>query len=310
MESIQSIKRRIKAVANTSQITKAMEMVAANKMRKAQLVAINSRPYAIAGLELLRELSARIPYIPRLMEKQEGEEKILIILVTADKGLAGSFNSNVFRKFEEFFLNYKNTNASYATIGKKAEEYLARKKIIVEKVFVKFGDYAEPEKTKEFTDFVIQGFLDKKWTKVITISTNFRTTLKQDVLVRDLLPISYDSINKDIREIVPEYGRYAEKNKDIKKEKNNYEYIIEPTSKTGAHKKIIDDLTQHLVEMVIYHLILESNASEHSARMVAMKNASDNAMELKDDLTLAYNKSRQAAITQELSEITAGATNN
>lgn len=304
MESTQSIKRRIKAVTNTSQITKAMEMVSANKMRKAQLIALNSRPYAIASLELLRELSARISYIPRFMRKQENGEKTLVVLVASDKGLAGSFNSNVFRKFEKIFLAEKNKDIFYSAIGKKAEEFLTRKGLVVEKTFVKFGDCAQPEETDIFADFAIQGFLEKKWTKVVTLSTNFRTTLKQDVVVRELLPISYESINRDIQEILPEYGRYAEKNTEVKKEKSNYEYIIEARPENGAREKMLENLTEHMARMVMYHLVLESNASEHSSRMVAMKSASDNAEELKNDLTLIFNKSRQAAITQELLEIT------
>lgn len=305
MESTQSIKRRIKAVTNTAQITKAMEMVSANKMRKSQIVALSSRAYAIAGLELLRELTKRTPRTPFLMTAPKDNQKTLLVLLSADKGLAGSLNSNIFRKFEKDF-GKDTDHYLYAAVGKKAEEYLNRKNLPVQNSFVKFGDYAKPEETQIFADFIINGFLEGKWGKVITVSTHFRTTLRQDVLVRELLPISFEKIQKDIKEIIPEYGRYSESEKIKKVGNKNYEYLIEPTSYEGV-QRILENLTRHLVEMVIYHLVLESNASEHSARMVAMKNASDNAKELKDDLSLVFNKSRQAAITQELSEITAGA---
>ena len=326
MESTQSIKRRIKAVTNTSQITRAMEMVAANKMRKAQLVTLNSRSYALAGLNLLKELTRRIPHIPMLMRPVRGMKsgdfslrsgtsngmrtpenpgKTLVVLMTADKGLAGSFNSSVFRKFEREIQNKENN--VYAAVGKKAEEYITRKKLPLKKSFIKFGDYAKPEETHDLAQFIINGFLEKKWSGVITISTHFKTTLRQDVLVRNLLPVSYESLLKDIEEIIPEHGRYADTKKSAEQTQNDYEYVVEPRN-SGAAEMMIGHLVEHLVQMVVYHLVLESNASEHSSRMVAMKNASDNAKELEDDLSLVYNKSRQAAITQEIAEITAGAT--
>lgn len=308
MESIQSIKRRIKSVGNTEQITKAMGMVAGNKMRKSQIVALNSRPYSIAGMEILREISKRVPRLPRLMTTSTETNKTLLVLITADKGLAGSLNSNIFRNFERRF-GQDAGEYLYAAVGKKAEDYLTRKNLMIQKSFIKFGDYAKPEETQVFADFIINGFLENKWTKVIAISTHFRTTLRQDVLVRELLPISFEKIEEDIREIVPEYGRYSGNNELKISSTQDYEYLIEGGPEGNA-QSIIEDLTKHLVEMVIYHLILESNASEHSARMVAMKNASDNAGELKDNLSLIYNKSRQAGITQELAEITAGANSN
>ncbi|PIR70090.1 MAG: ATP synthase F1 subunit gamma [Candidatus Niyogibacteria bacterium CG10_big_fil_rev_8_21_14_0_10_42_19] len=311
MQSTQSLKRRIRAVINTAQITKAMEMVAANKMRKSQVVALNSRPYAIKSLELLRELTKRTSVIPSLMKTPETkkENKPLIILICADKGLAGSFNSNVFRKFEKKFGGEKGSYV-YAAVGKKAEEYLSRKNIPAQTSFIKFGDHAAPEETQTFANFIIDGFLAGNWSKIITVSTYFRTTLRQDVLIRELLPVTFNAIDRDIKEIAPEHGRFAPTSEDAGCHIfENYGYLIEPTTKKGS-VKLIENLSKHLVEMMMYHLILESNASEHSARMVAMKNASDNASELKDDLQLIFNKSRQAGITRELAEITAGANIN
>lgn len=307
MESTQSIKSRIKSVTSTEQITKAMGMVASNKMRKSQVHALDSRPFAIAGMEILREITKRTPHVPELMKSKEKTGKTLIVLIASDKGLAGSFNSNVFRKFEKT-VNGNKEDYLYAAVGKKAEDYITRKNYDIQKSFIKFGDYAAPEQTQVFADFIIDGFLENKWSKVITLSTHFRTTLRQDVLSRELLPITFQNLEADINELVPEYGKYSENN--AKKNGNgHYEYRIEPKDEIGAHQ-LLNDLTKHLVEMVLYHLILESNASEHSARMVAMKSASDNAGELKDNLLLIYNKSRQAAITQELAEITAGANTN
>ena len=307
MESIQSIKKRVKAVNNIAQITKAMEMVSANKMRRSQETALNSRAYAIAALELLHELSRWSPYVPPLMQRRE-IKKIMIVLVVADKGLAGSLNSNVFRYTEKHLKEIKDNNPGatlfFAGVGKKSEEYLTRKNLTPVIAFTGFGDYAETAETKPLADFLIDGFEANDWDKVFIISTHFRTTLRQDVLSRELLPISEYALEKTIKEITPEYGKYAKSDTDIAEnfKKRNYEYLVEP-----APALVLQTLTRYLVEMEIYHLVLEANASEHSARMVAMKNASDNAIELKDELSLRYNKSRQAGITREIAEISAGA---
>ena len=138
---------------------------------------------------------------------------------------------------------------------------------------------------------------------VFVISTHFRTTLRQDVLLRELLPLSEHSLKKTIKEITPEHGRYAEDNDNVSKisQNNNFEYLVEPTPQI-----VLESLTRYLTEMLVYHLVLEANASEHSARMVAMKNATDNAKEKARQYTRTFNKVRQAAITREISEITSG----
>lgn len=307
MESIQFIKKRVKSVNNIAQITKAMEMVSANKMRRSQEIALASRPYAIAALELLHEIAKRSAHLPSLMQKRD-TKKILVLLVASDKGLAGSLNSNVFRYMErhikELSAGHRGATMLYAAVGKKAEEFLARKNITPAIAFAGFGDYATTEETKPLADFIISGFKANDWDKVYTISTHFRTTLRQDVLLRELLPLSEGGLKKTVRELIPEYGKYSSTDGDVKEisKEHEFEYLIEP-----APQVVLATLTDYLVEMTVYHLILEANASEHSARMVAMKNASDNAIDLKDELSLLYNKSRQAGITREIAEISAGA---
>src|SRR3989344_5798306 len=310
MESTQSIKRRIKAVINTAQITKAMEMVSANKMRRSQEAALASRPYALSALTLLRELSRRAPLRPPLMERRE-VKRTLVLIAAADKGLAGSLNSNVFRRFEKWLygMNSEKKNAlgelRFAAVGKKAENYLIRRGFGMEKAFVKFGDSIEVEEIIPIADFVISGFLESAWDKALIISTHFRTTLRQDVVMRELLPVTEETLSETMAELIPEYGKYSEKSGGPAAEKKpdySWEYLVEPTP-----EKVLAKLSEHLVKMAIYHLMLEANASEHSARMVAMKNASDNASDLKNELALLYNKSRQADITREIAEITSGA---
>lgn len=310
MQSAQSVKRRIKATDSTAKITKAMEVVSATKMRRSQETALSSRPYTIAALALLGELSRRVSHLPAIMAQREAR-RVLVLVVVSDKGLAGSFNSAVFRRFEKEFAAVLHPSARkdqffFVAAGRKAEEFLSRKGLRVERSFTKMGDYASPAETKPLADFIVRGFLEEQWDKVTVLSMHFRTTLKQEVIVRDVLPITYESISRTIKEIVPEYGRYADAGAPAGRvagaEDVRFEYLIEPSPDA-----ILRDLAEHLLQTSLYHLILEANASEHSARMVAMKNASDNALQLKEDLNLLYNKSRQAGITREISEISAGA---
>ena len=307
-ESLQNIKRRAKGVKNINQITKAMELVAATKMRKSQEIALASRPYAFAALHLLKNLTQiedAAEHTPLLQHREIA--KRAYVLMTSDKGLAGAFNSNIIRQFEKFaaaedidFADHKN---SFIAIGQKAAHYLERHATHFEHRFIRVGDYATSAEVKPIAELLIKGYLDGRWDEVIIFSTHFRTALRQDVLERRILPVTFESIKKTAKEIIPEHGRFADLNKEQKiKDKERTEYLIEP-----APEIILHNLTEHLVMMEIYDLILEANASEHAARRVAMKNASDNAEELVDALNLEYNKSRQAAITREIIEIVAGA---
>jgi len=309
MASTQEIKRRIKAVTNTGQITKAMEMVSATKMRRSQEIALLSRPYAIQVLRLLSELSRRTSYTPEIM-KQRPVNKTAIVLVTSDKGLAGAFNTNVFRVFDKKLRSEIKDPGKYVfiAVGKKAEEYLAREKLPVVRSFKNFGDYIETEQVRPLTELLIKGFLRRGWDRVIAVSTHFRSTLRQDVLVSEVLPVTAEKVVETIREIVPERGRFAgfglleEEIFGSPHHFGEYKYLVEPDPKS-----VLEELAPQLVEIELYDLILEANASEHSARMVAMKNASENALELKDELTLEFNKLRQAGITREITEIVSGA---
>ncbi|MCX6712931.1 MAG: F0F1 ATP synthase subunit gamma, partial [Candidatus Vogelbacteria bacterium] len=172
-------------------------------------------------------------------------------------------------------------------------------------------DITDPSEVSEVGSFMVDGFLCGEWDRVITISTHFRTALKQEPLIRQILPLSVEKIQQTIREIVPEHGRYANEKTEpngkrdeetrLRRElwRGAVDYIFEPSP-----REVLEALMPHLVTMQIYHLFLEAKASEHSARRVAMKTASDNASELSDDLTLAYNRARQMGITRELAEIT------
>ncbi len=319
MESPQNIKKRLKSVKNINQITKAMELVSATKMRKSQQIALDSRPYAFVALELLANISIleKTPKfkMPALLKARK-VKKTLFILVASDKGLAGAFNSSVFRKFEQRMEKdkekYANKEKYFMAVGEKSFNYLLKKGLNVLQKFSEVGDYITPEQVKPVTDFIVRGYLNKEWDEVIIFSTHFKSALKQETHVRKILPIDFDNIKETLREIIPERGKFADL---IKEHRINFipernpltgagprEYIIEPNS-----EKVLEKLTEHLFFMQVYHLILEANASEHSARRLAMKTASENAQDLGDELNLQYNKSRQSSITREIIEITTGA---
>ncbi len=299
--SIIEVKNRIKAVKNIGQITKAMEVVAATKMRKSQEVALKSRPYAFKALQLLSVLAKHAPIKTELMAVRPIRNTLLVI-VTSDRGLAGSFNSQVLRLAESFISNNSNisNNLSIIAVGKKAISYATKKKLQAVDNFSGFGDFIEPSETVQLSDKIVSGFLAGDWDRVMTISTHFRTTLKQEVLIRQVLPVDLEKIEATIKEIVPESGKFSSmRNTEYLIHNTSLDYLFEPSP-----KELIESLIDHLVRMEMYHLVLEANASEHSARMVAMKTASDNAKELSEKLNLAYNKARQAGITKELIEIT------
>ncbi len=299
MESLQNLKSRTKAVRNVGQITKAMEVVSATKMRRAQEVALNSRPYAFKALDLLGKISESTPIQNPLLEKRD-IKKTLLIIVASDKGLAGSFNAQVTKVAENFLKTRDTKNCPVITIGKKANAYSLRKKLEIVENISGAGDYATPSEIENIATTIIRGYENKDWDEVIAISTHFRTALKQEVLTRQILPVDIGKIKETVAEIIPETGRFSELRSElIEKNTAANDYLLEPSPEIT-----ISQLIPHLIKMQIYHLVLEANASEHSARRVAMKTASDNAEELVDDLTIVYNKARQAGITKELSEIT------
>jgi len=316
MESPQNIKKRLKSVKNINQITKAMELVSATKMRKSQQIALDSRPYAFAALDFLATLSVIEAKLPPLFETRNNIKKVLFVLVASDKGLAGAFNSSVFKKFEKHQMEYpasaKGSGVAkeehlFLAVGEKSNAYLTKRGFKVIKKFIHAGDHTTPEQVAPLTDFIVKGFLTREWDRVIVISTHFRSALKQEAHVRRILPIDFDHVADTIRDIIPERGKFADLIKEhhisfVPELAKIKEYTIEPSP-----EKLLEKLAEHLFFMQMYHLILEANASEHSARRMAMKTASDNANDLGQKLNLQYNKSRQSRITTEISEISAGA---
>ena len=313
-ESLQNIKSRLGAVKNIGQITKAMEVVSATKMRKSQETALGSRPYDFFALGLLNKL-LRVDDIKKInisLSESREIKKTLVVVIASDRGLAGSFNSQIFRASDALLAKDDYARRAqheflFAAVGKKAENYVLKNKWSMPAKFHGFGDFIETEEVSPLAAFLTEGYLAEKFDRVLVISTHFRTALFQEVLTRQILPFDLHDIEKIVKEIVPERGRYTENaisHTPYATEHTAYgvrhatDYILEPTP-----AEILNSLIPHLFKMQIYHIILEANASEHSARRVAMKNAADNADEIATDLSISYNKARQAAITGEMIEI-------
>lgn len=289
MPSTRDIRRRIKSVKNTAQITKAMQMVASSKMRKAQLAAIAGRPYATLMNEVLAEVSEGAgEFTHALMEKRPVKKRALIVIST-DKGLCGALNSNLLREAGKLD---KNTTV-YITAGRKASQFIARTKRNLAAEFT-YKDAPQFSEARAISKFAQELFLKGEVDQVDVLYTNFINTLAQKPEMRTLLPIG--EIN------ALDAGVHGHNGDAAKLQKSELEYLFEPTA-----GEVFSSLLPHYLNYQVFQYLLEAKASEHSARMVAMKSATDNAKQLIKDLTLEYNKLRQANITKELLEITSAA---
>jgi len=295
MKSTREIKHRMRSIGNTQQITRAMEAVSATKMRRSQEFALIARPYAEHALRLLGNVSEKTsPTLHPLLEKRRGK-KVCLIVITSDKGLCGGYNGGILRKAQEYLDNSK-FSIDIVVVGKKARDYFKFRNYSLAGEFIGFGDFVRMEETLPVSERILMDWKEKKYSKIVCAYTNFISTLKQAAVIRQILPITKEAIEEIVAGITPERGRYIEQASSF-----NYTYLFEP-----SREKVLDELLPLLVKIKIHHMILEANASEHSARMVAMKNASENAEEILGELNLFYNKARQAAITEQIAEVTAG----
>lgn len=283
MASPREIRRRIRSVRNISQITRAMEMVSASKMRRAQQRVLAARPYAdrlqqviadLSSLQLDAEDMARYP----LLEQRE-VTKTGVIVITPDKGLTGPLNSNILRRASRYILDEAGVPVEVIAAGKKGRDFMVRGGQNVVAEFTGLKDNVSLDDVRAIAQVALEDFTNGKVDAVFVAFPRFVNTLTQVPEIRQILPI-----------VRPEgEGTYSD-------------YIFEPSPEA-----VLEDLLPRFVEIQVYQAVLESIASEHSARMVAMRNASQNAKDLVEDLTLTYNKARQAQITREVSEIAAGA---
>jgi F-type H+-transporting ATPase subunit gamma len=288
MPSTRDIRRRIKSVKSTAQITKAMQMVASSKMQKAQQGALNFRPFAKMAGDLVNHLAADSgDYRHPLMETREVRKRAVIV-VSTDKGLCGGLNANLFRELSKYDLS----TTQFIAVGRKPAQYLARtrRKLVAEFAYHDIPTYAECQAISKFAqDLFLKGEVDA----VDVLYTRFINTLSQRPDLRLLLPLA------SAQSLATEAGAAPAGAPD---DHQHFDFLFEPDPVT-----VMDKLVLYLLDFRVAQILLEAKASEHSARMVAMKNATDNAEQLVKHLTLEYNKLRQSNITKELLEISSAA---
>ncbi len=288
MAGTKEIKRRIKSVKNTKKITKAMELVSASKMKRAVAATISSRLYAGYSWEVLQSVAESVTEISHPFFNEQNSGKTLVVLITSNRGLCGGYNSQIIKKTLQT-LKELDGEVEIVTVGKKGDAAMRRIDKKITALFQEIPDVnISLSDVSQLSKYII-GEYKSGCKKVYIAYTHFNSALVQKPIVKQLLPISKEEIKESI-ENIPE---------NIKKQKT--EYLFE-----GNFTELLESLAEKITRMQIYQMILESNASEQSARMLAMKNASDASGEMIDDLTLMFNKARQANITREISEISAG----
>ncbi len=297
------LKRRIKSIKNTKKITKAMELVAASKMKRAINATLASRPYTGYSWEVLKSLSQMKTDISHPLLEMRPKQNLLVVLITSNRGLCGAYNAQIMREVIKFIkLEEKSgRKISFITIGKKGEMMLKRLGQTIVASFSEIPDNVTLRDIMPIANLVMESFKNKEVDRVYLAHTDFVSALTQKPHIRRLLPISLKAMEE------MGHGHMANHKDEIShpgaKHLGNTqsEYLFEP-----GYDVLMPILVEKLARMQIFQMLLESLASEQSSRMVAMKNASEAAGEMIEDLTLVFNKARQSAITQEISEISAG----
>lgn len=287
MGSLKEIKSRITSISSTMQITSAMKMVSAAKLRRAQDAIDQMRPYAEKLKEILRNVSGTLDLSENAFAEEREVKNILIIGVSSNRGLCGGFNNNITKRIN-FLLNndYSNENVEILTIGKKVNDAFKNTERIIRPEHLGeaedvFNDFTF-ERVAEYAEYAMESFKEGKYDKVVIVYNHFKNAAVQEVTNEQMLPIETSSQEENTS--------------------STGDYIFEPSK-----IEIINDLIPKTLKLQLFKATLDSYASEHGARMTAMHKATDNATELKRDLTLEYNKARQAAITNEILEIVGGA---
>ncbi|MBI2593927.1 ATP synthase F1 subunit gamma [Candidatus Daviesbacteria bacterium] len=298
MANTRELRRRIRSIKNTSQITKAMQMVAATKMRRAQVQAESGDPYAQTLNESLKRLTSAVdPTLNPLLQENEGKD-IGVIVLSTDKGLVGALNTNLFRQLLAFQLRV--VNLRFYTIGKKGRQFVVKigKELVAD---FESSDTVTFRQSKLLARTVKDSFLKGELKEVYLVYPDFISTLRQEPRIEKLLPISADALEIETGLTNSDTTTKPRGTRDTfdTGDTSSNEFLFEPST-----SELLDFILNHSIETKIYKALLETKASEHSARMIAMKNATDNAKDLVEDLTLSYNQTRQQAITNELLEIT------
>ncbi|MFZ2555565.1 MAG: ATP synthase F1 subunit gamma [Minisyncoccia bacterium] len=297
--ALKHIKAKIISVKKTSTVTRAMQAVSAVKMRKAQERALTARPYAWAAFQILRGLSGSVEASNHPLTLERAHGKTVILIITSDKGLAGSFNSAVLKKVDNFIRgrNFKQDELVFLCLGKRGYEYALARGYTVAHHHINLSDAVDVEEFQKITEQVLALYEAGDVREVHAAYTNFKSIFEQHAAMHKILPLSQPIIERIVEDMSFAMGRYGQK----LEVGATPSYTIEPDA-----ADVVAHILPMLVNVAIFHKMLESKASEHSARMVAMKSATDKAKEMATDLTRTFNKVRQAAITREVSEITSG----
>lgn len=299
MPSTRDIVRRIKSVKNTKKITKAMEMVSSSKMRKAVGGVLATRPYSTLAWQLVLSVAGKTKSeLHPLLTRRDKVKKIALVLISSNRGLCGSFNQQVVKAAREYLRRAQAGNptlvADFLVLGKKSVKAIVRLGYNLVAEFEKADVVENSLSVRPLSKMLVKEFLSGKYDQVVLVYTDYISSLRQTARTKQILPIvpSPDQM----------LGVASEKNENVESSADlSFEYLFEPNPKI-----ILEELLPRLLEMQVYQALLESNASEHSARMLAMRSASDAAGDMIDELTLIYNQARQAAITREIAEIAGG----
>lgn len=297
--SLRDIRKRISSVRSTQQITKAMKMVAAAKLRRAQESILATRPYATKMLEVLSRLAARTSAEVHPLLARREPKRVEVVVFTSDRGLCGAFNMNLIQKAEKFVQAEKPKMEEIALsfIGRKGRDYFRKRNVMMRREYVNFFGKVDFVLAAKIAQELVQTYAARQVDGIYLLYSEFRSAIQQRVVLRRLLPVEPKVGEKGL-----DISASAEAHSSGIGRGSGVEYLYEP-----SEAEILDKLLPMYVEVQVYQALLESLASEYGARMTAMENATQNASEMIDKLTLIYNKARQAAITKELIEIVSGA---
>ncbi|KUK11101.1 MAG: ATP synthase gamma chain [Clostridia bacterium 41_269] len=283
-QSTRDIKRRIRSIKSTQKITKAMEMVAAAKLRRAQEKAVSSRPYSNKMQEVLGRLTAGVGEFKHPLLSYPEKGKIGFVVITGDRGLAGGYNINILRLAQQHIDSCRD-EAAIIALGRKGRDYFRYRNYPLLRDYINIGDIPTYIQARELAKELMELFTDGTLREVHLLFNEFISPIQQKPTIVRLLPVETEAGEGEGEEHWSEV-----------------EYIFEPSP-----AEVLGELLPRHIEIQVYHALLEAKASEHGARMTAMGNATDNAQEIIDKLILSYNRARQAAITKEISEIVGGA---
>ncbi|OGB69843.1 MAG: ATP synthase F1 subunit gamma [Caldithrix sp. RBG_13_44_9] len=281
MATLREIRRRINSIKSTQQITRAMKMVAAAKLRKAQESILAARPYARKIDEMIRHLIVQLEISGLPLLAVRPPQRVTLVVVTGDRGLCGSFNSNIIKKVLQQIETHRDKEVSLVCIGKKGYDFFRKRGYQIDNKYIQIFNQLEYLHAQQITEYMVEQYIAEKTDLVEVVYNEFKNAVQQFAVVEKYLPLTAEEFEGELK---------------------NVSYLYEPDKLS-----LLNALLPKHLNLQTWRILLESNAAEQGARMTAMENATENASEIIDDLTLHYNKTRQAAITKEISEIVGGA---